>query len=67
MGACRRLRKMMASRGVRKTLGCNCIEVNGVVHAFATEDQPHCQSSETYALLNELIEQICNHIHQITQ
>ena len=61
------LRKMMAGRGVRKTLGCSSIEVNGVVHAFAAGDHSHCQSSEIYALLNELTEQICNHIHQIPQ
>lgn len=57
------LRRMMASRGVKKTPGCTCIEVNGAVHEFVAGDQSHRQSFEIYAVLDELWEQILCHGH----
>lgn len=50
-----RVRKLMTSRGLRKTLGCSWVDVNGVVHEFVAGDESHPQSQEIFATWDKLL------------
>ncbi|XP_075503746.1 pentatricopeptide repeat-containing protein At5g66520-like [Primulina tabacum] len=50
-----RVRKLMTSRGLRKTLGCSWVNVNGVVHEFVAGDESHPQSQEIFAVWDKLL------------
>ncbi|KAL7161919.1 hypothetical protein ACSBR2_042407 [Camellia fascicularis] len=49
---------MMMDQGIKKTRGCNLIEMNGIVHDFMAGDQSHPQSEEIYLKLEEMIEDL---------
>ncbi|XP_011626680.2 pentatricopeptide repeat-containing protein At5g66520-like [Amborella trichopoda] len=48
------LRRKMRENGLKKDPGCSFIEWNGVVHEFLAGDIKHPQTTEIYAMLNEL-------------
>ncbi|KZV47527.1 hypothetical protein F511_14599 [Dorcoceras hygrometricum] len=50
-----RVRKLMTSRGLRKTLGCSWVNVNGVVHEFVAGDESHPQSQQIFKTLDKLL------------
>ncbi|KAH6772598.1 hypothetical protein C2S52_004595 [Perilla frutescens var. hirtella] len=50
-----RVRKLMRERGLRKTLGCSSITVEGLVHEFVAGDDTHPQSEEIVKTWNKLL------------
>ncbi|XP_073145106.1 pentatricopeptide repeat-containing protein At5g66520-like [Henckelia pumila] len=50
-----RVRKLMTSRGLRKTLGCSWVNFNGVVHEFVAGDESHPQSEEIFVVWDKLL------------
>lgn len=50
-----RVRKLMTSRGLRKTLGCSWVNVNGVIHEFVAGDESHPQSQEIFVTWDKLL------------
>ncbi|CAN6480034.1 unnamed protein product [Victoria cruziana] len=48
------IRKLMKTRGVKKTPGCSWIEVKRKVHVFVAEDCSHPRSKEIYKFLKEM-------------
>ncbi|XP_051138166.1 pentatricopeptide repeat-containing protein At3g46790, chloroplastic-like [Andrographis paniculata] len=49
-----RLRRSMAARDVKKSVGCSWIEVRTEIHAFVSGDTTHLMSDEIYAELRSL-------------
>ncbi|KAL5988367.1 hypothetical protein ACLOJK_036131 [Asimina triloba] len=49
------VRRMMRSRGVRKTAGCSWICVNNRVHVFSACDSSHPHSQDIYRELDKLV------------
>ncbi|XP_031495582.1 pentatricopeptide repeat-containing protein At5g08305 [Nymphaea colorata] len=54
----RKMRAMMEDRGVKKSPGHSCIDVNGMLHRFIAQDKTHPQAGEIYVLLDDLSNQI---------
>lgn len=52
------VRKLMKDKGLKKQLGQSWIEVKNEVHTFVVEDRLHPQTSEIYAMLEHLGEQM---------
>lgn len=50
-----RMRKVMRERGLKKTLGCSSITVEGLVHEFVAGDETHPQSEEIFKTWNRLL------------
>lgn len=50
-----RMRKVMRERGLKKTLGCSSITVEGLVHEFVAGDDTHPQSEEIFKTWNQLL------------
>lgn len=50
-----RVRKLMRERGLKKTLGCSSITVEGLVHEFVAGDDTHPQSEEIFKTWNRLL------------
>lgn len=51
----RKARSLMREKGVKKTPGRSCIEVEGVVHEFLAADKSHPQSEIVYRVLYEML------------
>jgi pentatricopeptide repeat protein len=49
-----KVRVMMRHLGVEKVPGCNCIELNGVVHEFIMKDKSHADTCAIYNCLHEI-------------
>ncbi|XP_052209604.1 pentatricopeptide repeat-containing protein At2g22410, mitochondrial-like [Diospyros lotus] len=50
----RMVRSMMRERGIKKTPGRSCIEVEGLVHEFLAADESHPESKSIYEVLSEI-------------
>ncbi|KAL8159446.1 hypothetical protein V2J09_000983 [Rumex salicifolius] len=54
----KKIRYMMAQRGVEKTPGCSAIEVNGIINEFIVRDKSHPRSAEIYTCIEQLTKQM---------
>lgn len=64
-----KIREMIYRRGVRKDPGCSSIEHKGVLHKFIVGDKSHPQTTEIYAKLSEMKEELkcVGHVPDTTQ
>eukprot|EP00268_Persea_americana_P067528 TRINITY_DN9309_c0_g1_i10.p1 TRINITY_DN9309_c0_g1~~TRINITY_DN9309_c0_g1_i10.p1 ORF type:complete len:913 (-),score=81.88 TRINITY_DN9309_c0_g1_i10:1785-4523(-) len=53
-----RVRAAMKKMGLRKTPGCSWVVIDSKLHTFLASDRSHSQSSEIYAALEHLTEEI---------
>ncbi|KAK7273595.1 hypothetical protein RIF29_14651 [Crotalaria pallida] len=52
------MRKLIKSKGIRKSAGCSWIEVDNRVHVFNVDDTNHPQVKEIYMKLEEMMKKI---------
>ncbi|GAB4827547.1 hypothetical protein Ancab_034431 [Ancistrocladus abbreviatus] len=45
------VRKQMQERGLKKEVGCSCIEISGCVNCFVSKDQNHQKCEDIYEML----------------
>lgn len=53
-----RLRNEMKRLGIKKSLGCSYIELDGIFHEFLAEDNGHPQSLEIFEAIENMMERI---------
>ncbi|KAL5549828.1 hypothetical protein UlMin_000004 [Ulmus minor] len=58
-----KLRKEMKEKKMRKTPGCSCIEVEGVVYEFRKGDKSHPATKEIYKLAQQMTRHMKNYEH----
>ncbi|KAF3633932.1 hypothetical protein T459_26004 [Capsicum annuum] len=49
-----KIRKLMKEKGIGKSRGISCIEVNGVIHEFGVQEKKHTQAREIYDMIDEI-------------
>ncbi|XP_027113539.1 pentatricopeptide repeat-containing protein At1g08070, chloroplastic [Coffea arabica] len=57
------LRKAMKKRKLKKTPGCSCIELDGIVYEFRSGDTAHPKTEGRYAVLNKISFQLYDAIY----
>ncbi|GAB4839615.1 hypothetical protein Ancab_029138 [Ancistrocladus abbreviatus] len=61
------MRDAMESVGVKKSPGCSCVEISGVLHRFIAHDKLHPMSCEIYQMMDFIFKQIKRDVVYVDQ